>query len=93
MNRELAEALVQALEDEGIDAELREDYSGRGMYGKTTAGVVFDGDIGGVLQAVINNATCFIQEEDEPVDFFDLCERFSVGNLRTDGMGLQTILY
>ena len=93
MDRKLAETLVQALEDEGIDAELREDYSGRGMYGKTTAGVVFDGDIGGVLQAVINNATCFIQEEVEPVDFFDVCERFGVGNLRTDGMGLQTIIY
>lgn len=93
MDRELAEALVQVLEDEGIDASLRESYSGRGMYGKETAGVVLDGDVTDILRAVINNATVFVQEEDEPVDFFDLCEKFSVGNLRQDSMGLRVIIY
>ena len=93
MDLELAETLVQVLEDEGIEASLRESYSGRGMYGKETVGVVLDGDVGDILRAVINNATCFIQEESEPVEFFDLSERFSIGNLRQDSMGLGVIVY
>jgi len=93
MDLELAEVLVQVLEDEGIEAELRESYSGRGMYGKETAGVVLDGDVTDILRAVINNATCFIQEEEEPVEFFDLSERFSIGNLRQDSMGMGVIVY
>lgn len=35
-----AQQIVKAAEFMGIDAELREDYSGRGMYGKATAAVV-----------------------------------------------------
>lgn len=93
MDLELAEILVQALEDEGIEASLRESYSGRGMYGKDTVGVVLEGDALDLLRAVINNATCFIKEEEEPVEFFDLSERFSIGNLRQDSMGLRTIIY
>lgn len=34
--------LVEFLESEGYDAELYEDYSGRGMYGNTTTGVTTD---------------------------------------------------
>lgn len=93
MDLELAETLVQVLEDDGIEARLEESYSGRGMYGKTTAGVVLDGSLADVIRAVINNATCFIQEEEEPIEFFDLSERFSVGNLRQDSMGLGMIIY
>ena len=94
MDLELAETLVQVLEDEGIEASLRESYSGRGMYGKETVGVVLDGDVGDILRAVINNATCFIAEESEPVEFFDLSERFNIGNLREDAMGRSgTIVY
>lgn len=93
MDKDLAETLVQVLEDNGIDAELRESYSGRGMYGKATSGVVLKGNIGDVLAAVINNATCFIAEEEEPVEFFDLSEKFSIHNIRTDSMGLDMIVY
>ena len=93
MDLELAETLVQVLEDEGIEARLEESYSGRGMYGKTTAGVVLEGDAGDIIRAIINNATCFIKEEEEPVEFFDLSERFSIGNLRQDSMGLGMIIY
>ena len=34
-----AKAIVEELETEGIDATVREDYSGRGMYGRETAAV------------------------------------------------------
>lgn len=97
MEFELAETLVQVLEEDGIDGidvSIRESYSGRSMFGKETVGVVING--GGVLDAliaVINNATCFVTEEDEPVDFYDLEERFTVRNMRMDSMGKGIILY
>lgn len=93
MDLELAETLVQVLEDEGIEASLRESYSGRGMYGETTVGVALEGDAGDLLKAVINNATCFIQEEESSLGLVDFSERFSIGTLRQDSMGLGTIIY
>jgi phage gp45-like len=30
-----AHAIVQQLQEEGVDAEVMEDYSGRGMFGRT----------------------------------------------------------
>ena len=35
-----AERIADALEAEGVDVEIYEDYSGRGMFGSQTAGVV-----------------------------------------------------
>lgn len=94
MKLEVAEALVQVLDDEGIEADLRESYNGRGMFDKTTAGVVLrEGTMADVVMAVINNATCFVAEEAEPVEFFDLSEMFTVKNFRTDSMGRGIILY
>ena len=37
-----AKELVKILQDKGWEAELYENYSGRGMYGKTTTGVTTD---------------------------------------------------
>jgi len=94
MDRELAETLVQALEDEGYDVSLYESYSGRGMYGKETSGVVLnDCGITEALSAVINNATMFIAEENEPIEFFDLSERFDCRGFRQDSMGRGIIIY
>ena len=86
--------LVQVCEDDGLDVSLRESYSGRGMYGKDTTGVVInEGDVTDILKAVINNATCFVAEEEEPVEFFDLSEMFTCHGLRTDSMGKGMIIY
>jgi len=94
MELKLAETLVQVCEDEGLDVSLRESYNGRGMFDRTTTGVVLnDGYVQDILRAVINNATCFIADEDEPVEFYDLSEIFSVGSFRTDSMGKGMILY
>lgn len=38
-----AKRIVKKIEKEGGEATLRENYSGRGMYGAVTAGVVFKG--------------------------------------------------
>ena len=46
-----AEAIVGHLECEGIEAEVMEDYSGRGMFGEKTAAVISD-DLGDVLIAI-----------------------------------------
>ena len=38
MDMELAEMIIEAMENNGLTGELRSDYSGRGMYGKSTHG-------------------------------------------------------
>jgi hypothetical protein len=40
MQLENAQAVAEHLNGEGTDAEVRENYSGRGMYGESTAAVV-----------------------------------------------------
>jgi len=40
MTQEEAELMEEFLEKDGYDAEIRDDYSGRMMYGKTTFAVV-----------------------------------------------------
>lgn len=42
MQFEAAIDLKDFLQDQGYDAELYEDYSGRGMFGRTTTGVTSD---------------------------------------------------
>lgn len=87
MDRKLAEMLVQVCEDDGLDVSLRESYSGRGMYGNDTVGVVLqEGDVTDILKAVINQATCFIDDEDD-------MEIFSCNGLKLDSMGKGMILY
>lgn len=42
MNLDNAHAIAEAIEDEGYDAEVREEYSGRGMFGRTVPAIVTD---------------------------------------------------
>lgn len=39
MNIKTAEKIVDKLQEKGIEAKVYPDYSGRGMFGMTTAGV------------------------------------------------------
>lgn len=58
MTKEQAEFIVGALTDQGYAGEIREDYSGRNMFGKTTTGVVaesFFDIIGAVLAQISDN--------------------------------------
>ena len=86
MKLELAQQLVEAMEYVGYEAELREAYSGRGMYGNTTAGIVCGG-AGEVLHAVIVSASLFVDQEDG----FSLFEDEDM--FRTDSMGRDMIVY
>lgn len=87
MDMELAEMIIEAMENNGYDAELRSDYSGRGMYGKSTHGVIIECGIGAAMAAIINNADIFVDAWGNP--FFDK----SIELIRSDNMGLGNILY
>ena len=87
MDMELAEMIIEAMENNGLSAELRSNYSGRGMYGKSTHGVVIEHSIGNVMAAIINNADIFVDAWGYP--FFDK----SIIFIRSDNMGLGNILY
>ena len=85
MELELAKKIVDLIEEFGEEAYLYEDYSGRFMYGNTTAGVVCKG-IGIILRLVIENASEFVDEDGYPM--YEL-----IGEFATDSMGLSTIVY
>lgn len=83
MKEKLAETIAEALANDGQEYEIRNDYSGRAMYNKTTYGIVCE-NIAIVMESIINNAYLFI-EDDDP--------KFSVSDLRYDSMGLGVIIY
>lgn len=55
MDLEKARKAVDEMKSEGIECELREDYSGRGMYGKSTAAIVVMGDEFRAIQIMGNH--------------------------------------
>jgi len=67
--------------DQGVEAEPRYDYSGRGMYGKTCIGFTMPGD--GAL--LLGMALMAVLDEDEATEMARM--------LRTDSMGRDTIFY
>ena len=87
MKLETAKRIVEAAHEDGIDLHIREDYSGRSMYNKTTAGVV--GTLPDFIQAVAAAAFAMGWEHDGA---YDVMAR-ELRNLRTDNMGHQTIVY
>lgn len=87
MTREQAEFLADALRDDGLEVELRESYSGRGMCGRETFAVVADGlgdadGLGGILRAALRAAR---DDPDEIPDF----DNFSPS---VDSMGRGSIV-
>lgn len=87
MKLELAKMIVDALEQNGDEAELRKDYSGRGMYGKTTAAIVTEASpiLIGFLAA---QSICDNEGEEGLFDFDtrDLPKQ-------SDSMGLSKVYY
>ena len=61
MKKETAELIVENSYGEYL--ELRENYSGRGMYGETTTGIV--GEMGDFLDAVANAYMNLLEEMNE----------------------------
>lgn len=82
MKLELAN-LLQSY-DPNMSMEVRNDYSGRGMFGKETAAVITD-ESSAILQAVV----CIAKEDPEALEEFEEDDfRF-----RTDSLGRDSYVY
>jgi hypothetical protein len=84
MKEELANQLVDMSWGDG---KVYEGYSGRGMYGRETTGVVFP-DLG--------SFECTLErynEEEFGEDWKDNEEGLTLDDFRKDNLGLQVILY
>jgi hypothetical protein len=90
---EISRKLYERLEEEGLS--VRDDYSGRCMFGRTCFGIVVDNiataiyDLENTLQSII--------DEDPESDLADDAESFieydEFDACSTDNMGLQYIVY
>lgn len=87
MQKEVAELIVSLIDDEEA-AYLYEGYSGRGMMGDKTTGVVFSYgyDMGDVVVAMLEQP----EKVNEWVDDFDIR---AVSGFSRDSMGRGTIYY
>lgn len=84
MTKEQANFLVETIENSGNEAEIRDDYSGRGMFGKSTYGVVTKINPANLLGVALTHIKDSLDCIEDIPDF---------GDLRTDSMGLSTIIY
>ena len=102
MTEEQANKMVEVVEQSGYDCDIREDYSGRGMYGRTTYGVVCKVGPREVKDLLVEH---FIEEREMDDDDFDrddydeeelyeeMSEHELFPSLRSDTMGLSVIYY
>lgn len=92
MKREIAELLVNS----GYDLQIYEDYSGRGMYGKTTTGIECD-SINDFLKAV-GEAFCNLvadatmEGEDYDMTMAEYLQE-TLCNFTQDSLGMRYIIY
>ena len=77
--------LAELLESRNYAIEIREDYSGRGMYGKSTAGIVCD-------ESDMFEALAEIMESGDKEEREYVAKDIRYG-FRTDSMGYSTIYY
>ena len=84
MNLELAEGIKNAIEDNGHECEIYENYSGRGMFGTTTTGIVVESEIQ-IIESILATPRFFIEK--------DFTARFDPQSLQTDNMGKRFIIY
>lgn len=90
MKAELANFLVEAGNNNGMDCRIYEKYAGRSMYGQTTTGVVIDGGgIGDLMLAVISEMDYVSDEKREELS--ELAGKMQ--KLNWDNLGLGTIIY
>ena len=84
MDIKVAKLIVESAEENNVDLTLYEDYSGRGMFGKETAGIV--GSDTTIMLAVAIAARNLLNPE-----FDQLIQE--IKNIRTDSLGRDTIYY
>jgi len=79
-------ALVEAAQEMGIETDLHEEYSGRGMYGASTAGVVFSTHAD--FCACLAYASSEMTHEGKEDDLIEDMTKLSI-----DSMGSSIIFY
>lgn len=98
MKPEHAKLIEEAANMIGLDVEVHDDYSGRGMYGETTAALV--GDMGDIMACVAQAMRDLVEDRDncsddakleamvDPDQFID-----DLMKIRTDSMGRSVVYY
>lgn len=82
MKKELAEAICNA-----CNCEIYEDYSGRGMYGDTTTGIVVKSEIS-LITDILRN----LRDISEQLDEANI-KSIDIRNLCIDSLGHDVIIY
>lgn len=85
MNKKLAQFIVDAVDCED-DARIYEEYSGRGMFGDTTTGVVVNS-----WSEVLKGVLIYAAENGISEELRDTI--FELRNFRSDNLGRQMIIY
>ena len=92
MKLEIAKLIVESGEKLDLDLKLREGYSGRGMFGKTTAGIV--GSKSAITKATAYAAYRFGGEELPGLsDELEIEEFLDEVTFTWDSMGRDRIAY
>ncbi len=103
MNLQHAKLIVDAAQNSGKELNLHEEYSGRGMCGKTTAGVV--GPLMHIVESIAVAAyelgrdeeigSRIVPEDEESVEEGVSGEEFleEMSRLKFDSMGYNSIIY
>lgn len=84
---EVQEAIEIMLSDCNHDCEFRDNYSGRGMYGKATFGIVTDAPAAIVGACVV---AAFVEVEGPECD---VGEAFNYVPKKCDNMGMRDFIY
>ena len=83
MTKDQAGSLDTLLSEKGFESEVKDDYSGRGMYGKTTYAV----DTSASPKEAIDSINNALKEDPEGWDLP------KVENLEWDSLGLNYVIY
>lgn len=89
MELRIAETIVNAGNDQGLPLSIHENYSGRGMYRKTTTAIQYD-DLGQLLAAVAD-ASRRLVEAGKDEEFEEMAVSFD--NLSQDNLGCSYLIY
>lgn len=80
----IKELVKEYCEDEGLD--YREDYSGRGMFGRRCVAITCDNPLN-----VLCELFAYIVDSDEDLDGCDV--QCALGEPKQDSMGMRSVLY
>lgn len=80
----IKELIREYCDSEGLDC--REDYSGRGMYGRSCIAITCDNPLNTLCELF-----AYIVDSDDDLDGYDV--QCALGESKQDSMGMSSILY